>query len=86
MHWTDAEDMAAAILGLDEAADSEAIEMTLADRFDVSLEQFQKIAEALMPFTIPAPAALSGEVFNGFVANGAFIVKQPRGESDDARF
>ena len=78
MHWIDAEELAVAVLGLDEeTADSEAIEQAVADKFEISMEQFQKVAEALMPFTIPAQAAISGESFNGFVKDGAFICKQP---------
>jgi hypothetical protein len=65
-------------MGLDEdSADIEAIEHALADKYGVSFEGFMKIAEALMPFTIPAKAAISGELFHGFVNDGAFICKQP---------
>lgn len=78
MHWMDAEELAVAVLGLDEeTADSDTIEQAVADKFEISMEQFQKVAEALMPFTIPAKAAISGEVFCGFVKDGAFICKQP---------
>ena len=78
MDWMDAEELAVAVLGLDEkTADSSAIEDALFDKWEISFEQFHKVAEALMPFTIPAKAAISGEAFNGFVKNGAFICKQP---------
>jgi len=78
MHWMDAENLAVAVLGLDEeTADSDVIEQAVADKFEISMEQFQKVAEALMPFTMPAQAAISGEYFNGFVKDGAFICKQP---------
>lgn len=77
MNWMDAEELAVAVLGLDEeTADSDAIEHAVADKFDISMDQFQKVAEALMPFTIPAKAAFSGEAFYGFVKDGAFICKQ----------
>jgi hypothetical protein len=77
MHWMDAEELAVVVLGMDEeTADSDAIEQAVYDKFDISMEQFQKVAEALMPFTIPAQAAISGESFNGFVKDGAFICKQ----------
>lgn len=77
MHWMDAEALAVAVLGLDEeTADSNIIEQALADKFDISIEQFQAVAEALMPFTVPAQVA-SGEVFYGFVKDGAFICRMP---------
>lgn len=75
MHWMEAEELAGAMLGMDDEADSDAIEQALADKFDISFDAFHKIAEALLPFTIPAQAALSGEAFHGFVKDGAFIVK-----------
>lgn len=77
MHWIDAEKLAVAVLGLDEeAADSDIIEQAVFDKFEISMEQFQHVAEALMLFTIPAKAAISGEYFNGFVKDGSFICKQ----------
>ncbi len=76
-YW-DVEELAATILGLDEAtADSNAIEQALADRYEISFENFQEIVEALMPLTLPAKAAISGEWFQGFVKDGVFIIKQP---------
>jgi hypothetical protein len=77
MNWMDAEELAVVVLGMDEeTADIDAIEQAVYDKFDISMEQFQKVAEALMPFTIPAQVAISGEYFNGFVEDGAFICKQ----------
>lgn len=79
MDWLEAEELAVAVLGYseDDELDSDTIEQKVFEKFEVSMEQFQKIAEALMPFTIPARAAISGEPFHGFVKNGAFIVKAP---------
>ena len=77
MHWTEAEELASAMLGMDDEADSDAIEQALSDKFEISFDSFHKLAEALLPFTIPATAALSGEMFHGFVKDGAFIVKAP---------
>jgi hypothetical protein len=78
MNWVDADELAVAVLGLDEeTADSDAIEQAVSARFDISMEQFQAVAEALMPFTIPAQVAISGKAFNGFVKDGVFICKQP---------
>jgi len=74
----DAEKLAVAVLGLDEdTQDSHIIDQALFDKFEISMEQFQHVAEAIMPFTIPAKAAISGEYFNGFVKDGSFICKQP---------
>lgn len=76
LDWMDAEELAVAMLALDEeTADSSAIEDALYEKFEVSFEQFHKIAEALLPFTIPAKAAISGETFHGFVKDGAFIAR-----------
>lgn len=77
MDWLDAEELACAVLAIPDDADSDEIEQALADKFEISMEQFQRVAEALMPFTIPAQAAISGEAFYGFVKGGAFICKQP---------
>ena len=78
MHWTEAETLAVAVLCLDEeTADTGEIEQAMFDKFEISMEQFQAIAEALMPFTIPAQAAISGETFHGFVKDCAFICRQP---------
>lgn len=79
MDWLEAEELAVAVLGYseDDELDSDTIEQKVFEKFEVSMEQFQKIAEALMPFTIQARAAISGELFHGFVKNGAFIVKAP---------
>lgn len=79
MHWTEAEELAVAVLGYceDDELDSNAIENKIFDKFEISMDQFQKVAEALIPFTPPVQAAISGESFNGFVNDGAFICKQP---------
>lgn len=78
MHWTDAEELAVAVLGMDEeTADSDTIEQAVYDKFEISMEQFQAVAESLVPFTLPASAAISGEAFQGFVKDGYFIVKEP---------
>lgn len=77
MDCWEVEDLAMAMLGLDEdMADIEAVEHAFDDKYGVSLESFAKIVEALMPFTIPTKAAISGELFHGFVKDGAFLCKQ----------
>lgn len=77
MDWMDAEELAVAVLGLDEdTANSETVENAMYEKFEISMEQFSKVADALIPFTIPAKAAISEEAFHGFVKDGAFICKQ----------
>lgn len=77
MDWMDAAELAANVLGFPDNYDSDKIENALFDKWEISFEQFHKVAEALMPFTIPATAAISGRAFNGFVKDGVFICKQP---------
>lgn len=79
MDWMEAEELAVAVLGYceDDELDSDTVEQKMFEKFEISMEQFQAVAEALMPLTIPANAAISGEAFNGFVKDGAFIVKAP---------
>lgn len=76
MYYRDAEDLAAAALGLPDEADVDEIERALMDRWDTDLPTFQKIAEALLPLTVPARTAMTGRKFRGFVKDGAFIVKE----------
>ena len=66
------------VLGLDEEideTDSDTIEQAIYDKFEISMEQFQKVAEALSDFTVPIQAGISGEYFRGFVKDGYFITK-----------
>lgn len=76
MDWSDTEELAVVVLGLPEYSDSDDIEQALYDRFECSFDQFQRIAESLIPFTVPAISAISGIEFQGFVNDGAFIVKE----------
>ena len=77
MHWTEAEELAARVLGLDpDAADSSDIEEKLIDRFDINLDTFQQVADALIPFTVKATTALGGVVCQGYVHGNAFICKR----------
>jgi hypothetical protein len=77
MNYMDAEELAMAVLGLsDEAADDADFDELIFEKFEVTMEQFHKIAEALVPFTIPATVLCSGDAFRGFVKDGYFITKQ----------
>jgi len=77
MDYMDAEELAAVVLGLElEDTGGGILEQVMYDKLDVTLGQFKAVAEALMPFTVPAAAAISGREFHGFVKDGAFICKQ----------
>ncbi len=77
MHWTEAEELAALVLGLDpDEADSSEVEDKMADKFGVDMETFQKVAEALMPFTVAARTALGNTLCRGYAHEGAFICRQ----------
>lgn len=68
-------ELALAVLGLDEDFDDEDelddyIEEKVIERFNVNLEQFGKIAEALIPLTIPARSPLTNKLYQGFTRDG----------------
>jgi hypothetical protein len=76
-HWTEAEELAAHVLGLDpDEAGSSEVENKLSDKFGIDLETFQKVADALIPFTVKATTALGGVVCQGYVHGNAFICKR----------
>ena len=75
---SDITDLALAVLGLDDDASFEVVEQALADKFEISFENFEAIVKALIPFTIPARAALSGDLYHGFVRDGWFILKESK--------
>ena len=76
MTWMDAEELAMHVLGLDEnAADDVDFDDLMYDKFEISMEQFHKIAEALSDFTVPMQAGISGKMFRGFVKDDYFITK-----------
>jgi len=76
MSWMDAEELAMHVLGLDEdTADGVDFDDLMYDKFEISMEQFHKVAEALSCFTVPMQAGISGKMFRGFVKDGYFITK-----------
>lgn len=79
MEWFEAEELVVAALGLNdnEDLDTDAIEVALLDKLQVDLEQFKAVAEVLLPLTLPARTAITGDVFKGFVKDDCFIVKMP---------
>lgn len=82
----DAIELAALVLGKDpDDFDDTTIDDELIDRFGVDCDQWTAIIMSLLPFTIPAKAALSGKEYHGFVTDGRFvvsveIVKEPTDE------
>jgi hypothetical protein len=76
MDWIEADELAIAVLGLDEDADSDVVEQEMADRFEISMESFRSIAEALLKLTPPSTAAVTGTKYHGFVKDGVFVVKE----------
>ena len=78
VNWLEVEELAVAVLGMDEDNyDSDDVEQALYDRFEISMESFHKIVEALVPFAVPVQAGFSADRFQGFVKDGALIVKVP---------
>lgn len=76
MDMYDAEELAIAVLSLHEDTESDDIEVAIFKTFGVSLDTFTEIADALIPFTVPAQAAISGKGYQGFVKGNAFLVKK----------
>lgn len=72
MIYYEVQELACAILGIsyddlvDEGRESE-IEEKLYEKFEISMEQFFNIVEALLPFTPTVQAALSGSKYHAFV-------------------
>ena len=76
MDYMDAEELAMNVLGLDDAqADGADFDDLMYEKFEISMEQFHKVAEALEAFTVPMQAGISGKYFRGFVKDGYFITK-----------
>ena len=80
MSEVDAESLVTTVLGISEDSSVDALDDALAEGFGVSFDQFRAVAEALLPYTVPARAAVTDECFHGFVADGMFIVKVPAGK------
>lgn len=72
MIYYEVQELACAILGIsyddlvDEGRESE-IEEKLYEKFEISMEQFFNIVEALLPFTPIVQAALTGNKYHAFV-------------------
>lgn len=77
MNWTEVEELAIAVLGLDDDADMGTIEQALYGRFEITFEAFESLVKALMPFTTTNRTRLTGEERHGFVKGGFFICSMP---------
>lgn len=72
MIYYEVQELACAILGIsyddlvDEGRESE-IEEKLYEKFEISMEQFFNIVEALLPFTPIVKAAATGNKYHAFV-------------------
>lgn len=79
-NYFEIEELAEAVLGLTEEQIEEGPDHDelMLEKFDIDMEQFWKVAEALLPFTAPQQAAVSGTYCQGFVniKESCFIIKQ----------
>lgn len=71
------EELAEVVCGLPEGSGRDTIEQALCDKFEISIESFEKLIKALAPMTPAAVSPLTGEAFSGFARNGTFIVRVP---------
>lgn len=70
-------ELANLVLGLPEDNDSfDKAEELLYNNFNMDLDDFRKIATALMKFTPTSKSLLTDNVYQGFVNGKFFIVKQ----------
>lgn len=78
MNEFDFQDLGAVVLGLteEEYESGPDLDVLMIEKLGVDMEQFEAVARALVPYTIPTTVALSGRVFRGFVHDGAFVVKE----------
>ena len=75
MDWVDAEELAAVICDLGDEYDSSDVEDALFEKFDLSFEQFHKIADQLIKFTPILKSPLTDEHYHAFVSEGFAIAK-----------
>ncbi|MCR5037909.1 MAG: hypothetical protein K6A94_01030 [Bacteroidales bacterium] len=83
MMYYELQELACAILGLncDELINEDReneIDESLYDKFEISMEQFENIVAALLPFTPVVKAGLSGKKYHAFVneKEGLMLVKK----------
>lgn len=73
--WHDVQELAAIVCGLPEDAEDDVVEQALCDEFEISLETFHRLIEALAPMTPASVSPLTGTPYSGFAKDGVFIVK-----------
>lgn len=92
MYYDEVQELACAILGIsyddlvDEGREGE-IEEKFYERFEINMEQFFNIVEALLPFTPIVQAGLTGNKYHAFVneKESLMIVKQKVDEKGGAQ-
>lgn len=72
MDWMDIDKLARVATGV---ADGD-VHQALDDQLGVSMEQFHRVVESVLPFTIPTTRTMAGRQYRGFVTNGSFICKE----------
>lgn len=80
--WMDVEELAAKVLDVHEQWENDTIdrgelEEKIYEKFDCSMETFEEIVSALMPFTVLSKSELSDSYRIGFVdhVSGVYVVK-----------
>jgi hypothetical protein len=80
--WMDVEELAAKVLDVHEQWENDTIdrgelEEKIYEKFDCSMETFEEIVSALMPFTVLSKSELSDSYRIGFVDHvaGVYVVK-----------
>lgn len=80
--WMDVELLAAKVLNLEEEYENDEIDRSdleekIYDKFDCTMESFEQIVSALMPYTVLSKSDLSETLRIGFVdhTQGVYVVK-----------
>lgn len=79
MDYLETLELAALVCGVDSWADDfdeSEIDQLLYDKFEISFENFEKVASELIKLTPAVETALGGNKYRGFVHDGAFVVKE----------
>ena len=62
------EELVAEVCGLDEDAEYVELDEAVYEKFGITMEDFEKVAKALLPHTPIVEAAMSGSLYNAFVS------------------
>lgn len=73
-HW-EIEELARHLCGVGDDEDVD-IDDAIYETFDCDMEAFSKIVRSLLPLAMVAQSGLSGETYQGFAYDNAFLVKQ----------